>query len=231
MPRRRPRPTSARSGVAAAPGITCTGVAPASVLSRARHELHRRAAAGFADSMSFTYRNPERSTDPSAAVAGAAAVFVGARPYVATEPARPPGVSGRVARYAWEDHVGALRDGLWDVARRLRADGWKAVAFADDNSIVDREVAYLAGIGWFGKSANLLVAGAGSWFVLGCVVTDAAAGVERAGGRRLRVVPALPRRLSDRSDRRAGRGRRQALPVVAAAEAGDDRAALARGHR
>lgn len=163
----------ALSGVAAASGITRTGVAPASVLSRARHELHRRAAAGFADSMSFTYRNPERSTDPSAAVAGAAAVFVGARPYVATEPARPPGVSGRVARYAWEDHVGALRDGLWDVARRLRADGWKAVAFADDNSIVDREVAYLAGIGWFGKSANLLVAGAGSWFVLGCVVTDA----------------------------------------------------------
>ena len=45
--------------------------------------------------------------------------------------------------------------------------------FADDNSIVDREVAYLAGIGWFGKNANILIPGAGSCFVLGCVVTTA----------------------------------------------------------
>ena len=51
--------------------------------------------------------------------------------------------------------------------------GIRAVVFADDNSIVDREVAYLAGIGWFGKNANLLIPGAGSWFVLGCVVTTA----------------------------------------------------------
>jgi epoxyqueuosine reductase len=161
------------AAVAGRAGITRTGVAPASVLGRARRELHRRAAAGLADDMAFTYRNPERSTDPGAAVADAAAVFVGARPYVATEPRRPGGVTGRIARYAWDDHVGALRDGLWAVARRLRADGWKAVAYADDNSIVDREVAHLAGIGWFGKNANLLVPGAGSWFVLGCVVTTA----------------------------------------------------------
>jgi epoxyqueuosine reductase len=59
---------------------------------------------------------------------------------------------------------------------------------ADDNAMVDREVAYRAGIGWFGKNANLLLPdrsgdgatrpappgrGAGSWFVLGAVVTDA----------------------------------------------------------
>ena len=45
--------------------------------------------------------------------------------------------------------------------------------FADDNSVVDREAAYLAGLGWYGKNANLLVPGAGSWFALGCVVTTA----------------------------------------------------------
>jgi epoxyqueuosine reductase len=39
--------------------------------------------------------------------------------------------------------------------------------------LVDREVAYLGGLGWFGKNANLLVPGEGSWFVLGSVVTDA----------------------------------------------------------
>jgi epoxyqueuosine reductase len=59
------------------------------------------------------------------------------------------------------------------VARRLRRDGFRAVVFADDNSIVDREVAYRAGLGWFGKNANILLPGAGSWFVLGCVITTA----------------------------------------------------------
>ncbi len=78
-----------------------------------------------------------------------------------------------MARYAWTDHYEPLREGLRVVARHLRRDGWRAVVFADDNSIVDREVAYRAGIGWFGKNANILLPGAGSWFVLGCVITTA----------------------------------------------------------
>lgn len=154
-------------------GITHTGVAPAGVLERARAELHRRLDQGLTDGMQFTFKNPERSTDPGQAVRGARSVFVAARPYLLPDVERPAGVQGRVARYAWVDHYAPLREGLWAVARRLRRDGWKAVAYADDNSIVDREVAHLAGIGWYGKNANLLVPGAGSWFVLGCVVTTA----------------------------------------------------------
>jgi epoxyqueuosine reductase len=66
------------------------------------------------------------------------------------------------------------------MARRLRTSGHRAVAFADDNSIVDREVAHQAGLGWFGKNANVLLPGAGSWFVLGCVITTAAYPVAEA---------------------------------------------------
>jgi epoxyqueuosine reductase len=44
---------------------------------------------------------------------------------------------------------------------------------ADDNALVDRAAAWRAGLGWYGKNANLLLPGAGSWFVLGGVVTDA----------------------------------------------------------
>jgi epoxyqueuosine reductase len=85
--------------------------------------------------------------------------------------AAPP--VGRVARYAWDDHYGPLRDALTEVARSLRADGWRARVLADDNALVDREAAYRAGLGWYGKNANLLLPGRGSWFVLGSVVTDA----------------------------------------------------------
>jgi epoxyqueuosine reductase len=45
---------------------------------------------------------------------------------------------------------------------------------ADDNALVDREAAVRAGLGWYGKNANVLLPGRGSWFVLGAVVTDAA---------------------------------------------------------
>lgn len=155
-------------------GVTHTGVAPAEVLQAAREAIHHRIANDLTDGMQFTFKNPERSTDPRQAVRGARSVFVAARPYLLPEPERPAGVQGRIARYAWADHYAPLRQALWQVARRLRADGYKAVPFADDNSVVDREVAYRAGLGWYGKNANLLVPGAGSWFVLGCVITTAA---------------------------------------------------------
>jgi epoxyqueuosine reductase len=153
--------------------ISHVGVCDAGILERARAELIRRKDADLHDGLQFTYKNPQRSTDPQRAVEGARAVLVGARSYYTDEPASPPGPQGRVARYAWTDHYAPLRSGLRAVALRLRRDGWRAVVFADDNSIVDREVAYRAGVGWFGKNANILLPGAGSWFVLGCVVTTA----------------------------------------------------------
>ncbi len=153
---------------------------------RARLALEERKAAGLHAGMSFTYRNPERSTDPGRVVAGAAAVVVGARRYQLASPLEPfehassgdgphesDGPTAAIARYAWIDHYAPLRDSLKSVSTSLREQGWKTVVLADDNSIVDREIAWLAGIGWFGKNANLLLPSAGSWFVLGCVVTNA----------------------------------------------------------
>jgi epoxyqueuosine reductase len=78
-----------------------------------------------------------------------------------------------VARYAWQDHYRDLRVALTVVAARLRSEGWRARVVADDNALVDREAAYRAGLGWYGKNANLLMPGTGSWFVLGSVITDA----------------------------------------------------------
>jgi epoxyqueuosine reductase len=85
-----------------------------------------------------------------------------------------------------------------EVVHRLRRDGYRAVAVADDNSLVDREAAYRAGLGWFGRNANLLIDGAGSWFVLGGVVTNAAlppsadTPIGDGCGRCTRCIPACP---------------------------------------
>jgi epoxyqueuosine reductase len=162
-------------------GVTHVGVTSAEVLTEARAALHERRAAGLHGGMGFTYRNPDRSTDPVRAVADARSVIVAARPYLTrNDPPRPEttggegsGAPARVARYAWVDHYGPLRTGLRAVAQRIRRADHRAVAFADDNSMVDRAVAHRAGLGWYGKNANLLLPGAGSWFVLGSVVTTA----------------------------------------------------------
>lgn len=158
--------------VGLAAGLHHVGVAPATVLERARTALLERKAAGLHDSMEFTYRNPQRSTDPDQAVHGAKSVVVAARSYAMEAPPRPLGAA-RIARYAWVDHYEDLRQGLRAIRQRLRADGHKAVMFADDNSVVDREMAWAAGLGWYGKNANLLMPGVGSYVVLGCVITTA----------------------------------------------------------
>ena len=164
-----------------AEGLDAVGIAPADPLRRARTALEERKAAGLHAGMAFTYKNPARSTTPAGLVRDARAIVVGARRY-ATDPPPPAtsGPQGRVARYAWADRYAPLRDALWTMARVLRRAGWRAVVFADDNSLVDREAAYLAGLGWYGKNANLLLPGQGSWFVLGSVVTDAPLPPERS---------------------------------------------------
>ena len=174
--------------------------------------------------MGFTYRDPERSTDPRRAVGGAQSVVVAARPYLTdTDPEHPPSDAGphaRVGRYAWVDHYVPLRQALRDVSRQIRRADHRAVAFADDNSIVDRAVAHRAGLGWYGKNANLLLPGAGSWFVLGCIVTTATyAADDGAGRRRMWHVPPVHRRLPDRGDHRPRRDRRQPMSQLGPAEA------------
>jgi len=158
-------------------GITHVGVTTAEVLEEARAALFERREVGLHAEMGFTYRDPERSTDPQRAVPGARSVIVAAKPYLTEDdPARPDGALGphaRVGRYAWVDHYAPLRSALREVSRRIRRSDHRAVAFADDNSIVDRAVAHRAGLGWYGKNANLLLPGAGSWFVLGSIITTA----------------------------------------------------------
>ncbi len=161
-----------RIGLAA--GLDALGVAPATPFDETRRHLEDRRDAGLHHGMQFTYRNPARSTDPGRALAGARSLVVGARSYRRQDPATADrGASGLVARYSWVDHYADLRRALDAVAAELRRTGNKARVLADDNALVDREAAFRAGLGWYGKNTNLLLHDRGSEFVLGAVITDA----------------------------------------------------------
>jgi epoxyqueuosine reductase len=154
-------------------GLEVVGTCSAEPFLVARRALEERKAAGLNGTMQFTYKNPARSTDPSATVEGCTTLVVAAARYPSEVPESPDRPAARVARYATDDHYGRLRAGLRVMADLLRDAGHRALVMADDNSVVDRAAAHRAGIGWYGKSANLLVPGEGSWFVLGSVLTTA----------------------------------------------------------
>jgi epoxyqueuosine reductase len=155
-------------------GLDAVGVCAAEIFESTRRDLHERKAAGLSADMAFTYRNPDRSTDPTRILPGARSIVVAARSYLREGPGRPDDQPhGAVARYVWEDHYGELRSALGTIGELLAGHGHRSRVVVDDNALVDREAAHRAGIGWYGKNANLLLPRKGSWFVLGSLVTDA----------------------------------------------------------
>ncbi|KGA05353.1 MAG: hypothetical protein GM46_11225 [actinobacterium acAcidi] len=181
-----------------AAGLHSLGVAPADQMLRARQQIHDRIDQDLVNDMKFTFLRPERSTTPRQHLDGAQSIIVGVRSYAITDHSDDGASSplARVARYAWLDHYGHLKDSLSVIAERLRQDGHRAVVFADDNAMVDRESAWLAGLGWFGKNANILLPGHGSFFVIGCVITTAvlpiATPIDDGCGACSRCIPACP---------------------------------------
>lgn len=157
-----------------AAGLAAVGATEATPFERTKVDLENRKAEGLSGGMQFTYRNPSRSTDPRRTMGDATCLIVGAYDYQRALPARPTDQpTGRVAAYSSEDHYASLRAALEQVAAPLRAAGFKALVLADQNHLVDRAAAHRAGIGWWGKSSNVLVPGVGSLVVLGSVLTNA----------------------------------------------------------
>ena len=163
------------AAIGRAAGLCAVGVCQAEPFATVATVLHERKQAGLHGGMQFTYRNPDRSTDPTRLVPGAAALIVGALEFEADtrDPPSDGGPHARVAAYARADYYTALRAALEAMAEPLRAAGHSAVVSADGNGLVDRAAAHRAAIGWWGKNSNILVPGVGSLVVLGAVVTDA----------------------------------------------------------
>ncbi len=166
-------------------GFAAVGLTSVEPLLEARDAIHDRVERGLHADMSFTFSDPERSTSPARLLPGAATLIVVAWGYHRRDVESPiddvlrggrdvvPGRRGRIAQYQWRDHYAELQNRLSHLSVRLRDDGWRTRMVVDDNGLVDRAAAHRAGIGWFGKNANLLLPELGSWFVLGSIVTDA----------------------------------------------------------
>ena len=162
--------------VGRAAGLDRVGVASAEPFVDARVVLDQRKAAGLAGSMQFTYRNPGRSTDPDRALAGVAALVVGARRYD-REVLDPP-AAARGSAPGWPATPPPTTTASSGGASTSWPSAWRPTAGRP--AWCSTTTPWSIGLpptgprsGWFGKNANILVPGLGSWVVLGSVLTTA----------------------------------------------------------
>ena len=148
-------------------GLAAVGAAPVGPYEETERLIRERKARGLFDTMGFTTTRPEVSCHPETLLQGARSVVAAALSCYTPGPEPQPG-EGRLPRYAWSDRYGELRAKLEALGERL-GGSWRVLV--DDNAHVDREAAVRAGLGFYGKSTMLIAPGAGTWIVLGTLVT------------------------------------------------------------
>jgi epoxyqueuosine reductase len=175
-------------------GFARVGFAPVQRLERGSAAFERWLAAGYAGEMSFLQGSGDRA-DPRALLAEAKSVVVVALQYASAADEPVPlrtregsTLTGSVARYARGlDYHQVLRDRLIALAERAAALVGRPVlsrACVDTAPLLERESAALAGLGFLGKNTLAIVAGLGSYVLLGELLLD----VEVAPG-----IPSEPR--------------------------------------
>jgi epoxyqueuosine reductase len=118
--------------------------------------------------------------DPQTMLDGVRSVIMLATDHAVRSPEADAGAAelpgqGRVARYAWgNDYHDLLRQRVNALSAWLeRAQpGCRTRGFVDSAPFPEREFAWLAGLGWFGKNTMLIDPAAGSYFLLTVLLTD-----------------------------------------------------------
>jgi epoxyqueuosine reductase len=133
--------------------------------------------AGFQGTMDYLAENREARAhlDHAGMLVGAKTVVCLARRYDRSDDDQDPPVAQLIARYArGRDYHTVVRRKLRQLAalvRRVGPAGTRARPLCDDAPILERAWAARAGLGFVGKNGLLIVPGAGSFVLLGEVVT------------------------------------------------------------
>jgi len=157
-------------------GFDLVGIAAASP-SIYREYFRAWLDAGHAGEMSYLDRRFEERVDPEVYLPGARSVVCVAINYHV--PLAPVDASefehhGRVARYAlgndYHELIKPRLHALADAMRELAPDAVTR-ACVDTAPVMEKELAARAGVGWFGKNGCVINEHAGSWLLLGEVIT------------------------------------------------------------
>ena len=157
-------------------GFDLVGVAPADP-SRFRDYLRRWLDEGRHGEMDYLARRFDERVDPRNYLPGAKSVVCVAINYFSRLQPVPEAERhrhGRVARYALgRDYHEHIKTRLHDLADWIRAaaPGAQTRAGVDTAPVLEREMASRAGVGWVGKNTCIINRSAGSFLLLGQVLT------------------------------------------------------------
>lgn len=127
-------------------------------------------ARGYAGEMSYLHRVVEKRRNTRAPFSPAASAIVVGLDYGGRQKAGP------VARYArGGDYHDVMTERLDELHRWIESETGREIAgkaYVDTGPILERDLARKAGLGWFGKSTNLVNPKIGSFFFIGSLVLD-----------------------------------------------------------
>jgi epoxyqueuosine reductase len=134
---------------------------------------------GHAGTMGYLPRSAKRRADVRNVLPSAQSVIVTGTVYNAGQPystERTDVRSGEVARYAWSrDYHRVIGDRLESLLSWMRAahgEAFEARAYVDTGPVQERVYAQYAGVGWIGKNTCVINPEAGSWILLGVIITS-----------------------------------------------------------
>ena len=159
-------------------GFDLVRITGADEFAEDREAALARIKAGQMDGLPwFTESRVRRGADPQELLPGARSIICLGLSYLGPDGAEAPGPGkGKVARYARvKDYHRTMKRRMKSFVRGLEESLETPVAarwYVDDGPMLDRAAAARSGLGWFGKSTNILTQSHGSWVLLGQVVTD-----------------------------------------------------------
>jgi epoxyqueuosine reductase len=153
-------------------GFDKAGIVRAEALDNEGRRLRSWLGRGFHGSMAWMAREPEKRADPRVLFPGARSVVVVALNYFTDH--RHSG-TGKISRYAWgDDYHDVLRDKLDRLLAFVKTEvpAANGKICVDTAPFMDKAWAVRAGLGWIGKSTNLITTELGSWVFIGSLLLD-----------------------------------------------------------
>jgi epoxyqueuosine reductase len=158
-------------------GFDLVGVASATPFADTKRTFVQRRDAGYLAGWHYPDSVIETNCTPTHSLPGARSIICTATSYfcdVGAHDPEAPSLRGAVSNYAWgQDYHRVLRRWLESLARFICSEfpGAACLPCVDTGPLVDRAAAVRAGLGWFGKSANLLTREFGSYVFLAELIT------------------------------------------------------------
>lgn len=159
-------------------GLDLFGVCEAAPVAGWDH-FEEWAREGMAGEMAWLVKEPLKRSDPRRVMPGCRSVIAAGMIYRTSEDAeevKDEALYGQVARYArGDDYHEVLKDRLDRLLGAIREEAGVPVegrVYVDTGPLLERDLAYAAGLGWRAKNTHLIHPRLGSYFFLGEILLD-----------------------------------------------------------